>query len=924
MLKEEPVQTTSSVNNFTAKSLGLLNSGTDNHHGYPDPILNNLAENVIIFDSGLSILWSNKLAESELNGSICYQKLCCQLEPCVDCAVVITRRTGRPHIMEQKTINRNPILIRAFPILDNTGNVTYIIEIATDISEQKVTEAQLHAERENFRNSFQNLPFGVQIINPSGKLVYINQTMLGMWGFETIEQLMAKRLEQIFTPESALLVSELYKQRTVQQVPPVHEITMICSDNQLRHVRVNAREMTWNGENCIQLIYEDITENKQIKKGLRRLSDTLELVRAIDRLIAREENEKELLQKGCDEIAKGQRYPLAWIGFLRKDTGDLTPIAVSGESKAYLDNIRITLDDSLDYQGPVNIALKSGKPCVISHIETDPRFKLWKDKAIELGLKSVIALPIKIQGKIIGILNIYSSQPDAFSQPKVELLEELTVDLSVGIEKIRHREENLKAQQALADEAVRRSVFIERSTDGIVILDRNGGVFDANRRFSEMLGYTPEEVRKLHIWDWDTKFSHDELMNMADSIIDAGPRVETKHRRKDGSVYDVEISSNAAVFAGRKLIFCVCRDITERTMAQEALRISEEWNRTLVSICPDGIISVNINGIITFASQKIFELFGTPVNDEVIGQSVLKWIAPEARETMASNISNVLVGKAVSIHEYPVINKEGVLFWIEANSSIIKDANGIPVGLIAVVRDITERKKIQDNLILTDRLASIGELSSGMAHELNNPLTAVIGFADLILEQEVPDSIREDLDLLSREAKRMAEVTKNMLTFARKHPVAKTRLNLNNIIEKVLEIRAYEHRLNNIQIINRMAVDLPDITGDYFQLQQVILNIIINAEYFMKESHDSGILNICTEKTSSGIRVTIADNGPGIARENLDRIFNPFFTTKPIGKGTGLGLSICYGVITEHNGQIHAESEMGKGTAFIIELPVSL
>ncbi len=205
-----------------------------------------------------------------------------------------------------------------------------------------------------------------------------------------------------------------------------------------------------------------------------------------------------------------------------------------------------------------------------------------------------------------------------------------------------------------------------------------------------------------------------------------------------------------------------------------------------------------------------------------------------------------------------------------------------------------------------------------------NPLTAVIGFADLILEQEVPDSIREDLSLLSREAKHMAEVIKNMLTFARKHPVIKTRQNINNIIRKVLEIRAYEHRLNNIQVTSQMAVDLPDITGDYFQLQQVILNIIINAEYFMKESHDSGTLIIRTEKTSTGTKVFLTDNGPGIPRDNLARIFNPFFTTKPEGKGTGLGLSICYGIITEHNGQIHAESEMGKGTTFIIELPASV
>ena len=141
---------------------------------------------------------------------------------------------------------------------------------------------------------------------------------------------------------------------------------------------------------------------------------------------------------------------------------------------------------------------------------------------------------------------------------------------------------------------------------------------------------------------------------------------------------------------------------------------------------------------------------------------------------------------------------------------------------------------------------------------------------------------------------------------------------------KVLEVRAYEHRLNNIQIINQLAENLTEIMGDYYQLQQVLFNIVINAEYFMKEAYNGGILDIKTEKTDTGIRLSITDNGPGIAKENLTRIFDPFFTTKPIGKGTGLGLSICFGIIQEHNGNIYTVSELGKGTTFIIELPVTM
>jgi two-component system NtrC family sensor kinase len=175
---------------------------------------------------------------------------------------------------------------------------------------------------------------------------------------------------------------------------------------------------------------------------------------------------------------------------------------------------------------------------------------------------------------------------------------------------------------------------------------------------------------------------------------------------------------------------------------------------------------------------------------------------------------------------------------------------------------------------------------------------------------------------MCREAKRTSEVVKNMLTFARKHPIIKQPVDINGIVSKVIEMRNYEHKMNNIQVISQLTNDLPNINADFFQLQQVILNIIINAEYFIKEANKNGILTITTEKNGQNIKLAIADNGPGIPKENINRIFDPFFTTKPVGKGTGLGLSICYGIVSEHNGHIYAESEVGKGAKFIIEMPI--
>jgi signal transduction histidine kinase len=233
-----------------------------------------------------------------------------------------------------------------------------------------------------------------------------------------------------------------------------------------------------------------------------------------------------------------------------------------------------------------------------------------------------------------------------------------------------------------------------------------------------------------------------------------------------------------------------------------------------------------------------------------------------------------------------------------------------------------EQLRAEEQLIIADRLASIGELAAGIAHELNNPLTSVIGFAQLLLGKNIPGEVREDVEVIYSEARRAADVMKNLLIFARKHSPLKKLINVNSVIEKVLRLRAYEHNVDNIQVVTSFAADLPLAMVDDFQLQQVFLNIIINAEHFMRQAHQRGTLAITTRRIGNIIRVSFSDDGPGISAENLGRLFDPFFTTKEVGEGTGLGLSICHGIVTEHRGRIYARSKRGEGATFVVELPV--
>jgi len=361
------------------------------------------------------------------------------------------------------------------------------------------------------------------------------------------------------------------------------------------------------------------------------------------------------------------------------------------------------------------------------------------------------------------------------------------------------------------------------------------------------------------------------------------------------------------------------QEVIERKQAEGKItQAAEEWRATfdsiidLVSIHDKNFRLTRVNKALANALQR------EPA--ELIGKTCYKLVHGTNEPVPNCPHMKTLVTKQPVTLEFFEPHR-GV--HLEVTTSPIFDEKGEVAGSVHVARDVTERRRMEEQLIITDRLVSVGELAAGIAHELNNPLTSVIGFSQLLLDGNVADDVKKDLKVIYSEAQRAAEVVKNLLTFARKHSPAKQPVNINNIIDKVLEIRVYEQRVNNIHIITRFAPDLPEIRADYFQLQQVFLNIILNAEHFMIETHKRGTLTITTESTGNTIKAFFSDDGPGISKENLGHLFDPFFTTKEVGKGTGLGLSICHGIITEHGGRIQAESELGKGATFVVELPIS-
>ena len=360
----------------------------------------------------------------------------------------------------------------------------------------------------------------------------------------------------------------------------------------------------------------------------------------------------------------------------------------------------------------------------------------------------------------------------------------------------------------------------------------------------------------------------------------------------------------------------ILHDITARKQAEEQYRLIAEYSA-------DVIYKLTIKEEqYTYVSPSVERLLGY-TDREALALKLRDVLTPESYEKQRNElIKDLQNGTSYGTLQLEVIHKDGHIIPVEVHASLVRDEKGEPVEIVGVARDITERKKMEEQLIMQDRLASIGQLTSGLAHELNNPLTGVISFSALLLQRELPEDIRQDVKIINEEAQRTANIVKNLLTFARKQPQEKQPTNINECIQKVLELRAYEQKVNNIQVNVRFDPDLPLIMGNSSQLQQVFFNIVINAEFFMLEAHGKGTLTVTTEKAGNSVRALFADDGPGISKENMRHLFTPFFTTKEVGKGTGLSLSICLGIITEHGGRIWAESEPGKGTTFILELPI--
>jgi two-component system NtrC family sensor kinase len=466
--------------------------------------------------------------------------------------------------------------------------------------------------------------------------------------------------------------------------------------------------------------------------------------------------------------------------------------------------------------------------------------------------------------------------------------------------------------------------LFETLQEGVYFSTPEGKLLDANAALVQMLGYSGKD-ELLSLNPSTLNFDPSQNPVLGRSVDDRGGvrAREITVRRKDGTAGTFLDTSRAVWDARGKIIRYqgTLVDVSERREMEKALRRQEEFQRYLLESFPDLILVIDLNGRYNFVSSRIRDLLGYKPED-LIGKQVeeLQDHSPEFvvlyREVAAGH-------KMFGLSEYGARHRDGSWRTMRATAGPLFDAESKLSGVIVSVRDITVERKLEQQIIQSERLAAMGQMIGGFAHELNNPLTSIMGVADLLQEGEVTETVRKQLAMLQQQARRAADIVQNLMYFSRPPAPGKGPINVSELVQRTLHLHAYSLRRNNITVDFLPEPSLPAVKGDPHQLMQVFLNLILNSEQAMREVRDRGTLRIRLGKDNNSVTATFQDDGPGIPPDILPNIFDPFYTTKRPGRGTGLGLSICKAILREHGGEVEAASGPGGGAVFTVTLPIA-
>jgi two-component system cell cycle sensor histidine kinase/response regulator CckA len=759
--------------------------------------------------------------------------------------------------------------------LDRSGEAVRVAGSHTDITERKQAEEALRLTQQ----AVDRARDAIHWVGADGKLLYVNEATCQSLGY-TREELLSMTvfdIDPLFSKEMWPEHWQKERGRGNYILETIHK----AKDGRIFPVEIAVDRVNYGGQEYNCAYARDITERKRTEEILRESEERYR------QLFELESDAIFLIDNEAGRILEANSAASDLYGYSREEllTKKNTDLSAEPEDTQQVTQTTTTIPDRV-----VTVPL---------------RFHRKKDGTV---------FPVEITGRFF----IRQGRP-------------------VHIAAIRDITERKQAEEAL--QMFRYS--IDQASVAVFWMNREAGFSYVNDQACHSLGYTREELLRLRLWDIDPFYPKERWASNWEQYQEnrqgGEESLETCHRRKDGVVFPVEVSSKHLWFGDTELHVAFVRDITERKEAEEQLL----YQANLLQNVSDAIVATDLNFDITSWNQAAEALYGWPAR-EVIGQPVHEILQTEHPYARSEQIQGRLLERGIWRGEVIQKHRNGAAINILASVSLVKDSTGNPVGAVAALRDITERKqaeqaqaKLEEQLRQAQKMESIGRLAGGVAHDFNNLLTVIQGYCGLIQAQIPSESpLLEDLKQIQRAAERATALTRHLLAFSRKQILAPTTLDLNSL---VTNLRKMLERLigEDITLSTVLQPDLWTIIADPGQIEQVIMNLAVNARDAMPTG---GMLTIETSNVQldenylrtqleapSGpcVMLVITDTGCGMDEATRAQIFEPFFTTKELDKGTGLGLATAYGIIKQSGGDITVYSEPGRGATFRIYLPAS-
>ena len=543
-------------------------------------------------------------------------------------------------------------------------------------------------------------------------------------------------------------------------------------------------------------------------------------------------------------------------------------------------------------------------------------------KGYESGAVDYIFKPVN-RGILLSKINVFL---ELYNQ-RINLPEDLSL--------LKKFEDNLsKSNAELADSQVKFKSFIEHAPDGVFIMNKAGQYLEMNEAVCSITGYRREELVKMTLHELITETSKEKWNSFLMKFFNTGTaNAELTFRHKNGKVRWCTVDG---VRLSEEQYLCFSKDITQNKMAADALMKSEEKYRTLLNASPEGIIIVDLKGIITDVSEIGIELYGSDSQNELVGKHILRFLPAGLKSKFREIYNKTLEEGLVQSVELKLLNKNKVPFISEISTTLIQGKNSESIAFMIVIHDITHRKKLERQMIHNDRMTTLGEMATGIAHEINQPLNTLSILFDNMLfaaskEDSLPKSyLEKKTQKIYDNIFRIKTIIDHVRVFSRSQEDAIfSSFELNESIKNAVSMISEQFRHKLIELEMSVKESLPLSYGNTYQFEQVILNLLINSKDAIEELETKlgrtieKKIEISAYQDCKQIIVEVKDNGIGIKPEELEKIMLPFYTTKEAGKGTGLGLSITFGIIKEMKGEISFQSEPNKGTKVTIKLPVA-